>query len=256
MTYKLLGEWNTHPEYGRQFNFSRYEAVKPKDTSGIYKYLVRVCRWIGPATASALVDIYGDQTLEVLRNDPDIVAAEIKGITESRAKEIQKILINMEEEESILVELMDILDIPGLRKSLPYELIEKFGSNAAKILLKNPYVITQFYGSGFLIADRLALQRCKIPPNSMFRAKAAIMYAMEQDLNGNGNTWIPAERLIQDVVGLTSIQDLKKVQSGIDELLALEAIVEILDNEYSGYYSLWEVNRDESYIAARITEMQ
>ena len=252
MTYQLIGEWSVHPDFGRQFKFQQYTPVKPKDTSGIYKYLVRTAKWIGPSIAQQLVEIYGDETLEVLRNDPEMVAAEIRGITEIKAKEIQQILIDHEELESILVDLMKVLDIPGLRKSLPYELIEKFGSNAAEILKKNPYVITQFHGSGFLIADRLGMQRLDIPPDSMFRIKAAIEYAILQDLHSNGNTWISRKSLTNEVKDLTSIEDIKRIELGIDELLALEAIVEASGGEW---LALWKVDQDENYVAGKIKEM-
>ena len=252
MSYQLTGEWSIHPDFGKQFKFQQYTPVKPKDETGIYKYLVRTCRWVGPAIAQQLVEIYGDETLEVLRNDPEIVAAEIRGITETKAKEIQQILIDHEELESILVDLMKVLDIPGLRKSLPYELIEKFGSNAAEILKKNPYVITQFHGSGFLIADRLGMQRLDIPPDSMFRIKAAIEYAILQDLHSNGNTWISRKSLTNEVKDLTSIEDIKRIELGIDELLALEAIVEASGGEW---LALWKVDQDENYVAGKIKEM-
>ena len=257
MTYKLQGEWSHHQDFGKQFKFSHYTAVAPKDTNGIYKYLVRTAKWIGPSIAQQLVEIYGDKTLDVLRSDPEIVAAEIRGITETRALEIQAILIENEEEEAALVELMGILNIPGLRKSLPYELIEKFGSNAFEILKKNPYVITQFYGSGFLIADRLAMQSLKIDPNSMFRVKAAIEYAMDQDLHSNGNTWIHQEHLLRAVVELTSMEDLQRIMLGIDELLAREAIVETLGGNGSsgGWLALYEVDKNETYVANKIKEM-
>ena len=252
MTYQLTGEWSIHPDFGKQFKFQQYTPVKPKDTSGIYKYLVRTAKWIGPSIAQQLVEIYGDETLEVLRNDPEIVAAEIRGITETKAKEIQQILIDHEELESILVDLMKVLDIPGLRKSLPYELIEKFGSNAAEILKKNPYVITQFHGSGFLIADRLGMQRLDIPPDSMFRIKAAIEYAILQDLHSNGNTWISRKSLTNEVKDLTSIEDIKRIELGIDELLALEAIVDASGGEW---LALWDVDQNETYVADKIKEM-
>lgn len=257
MEYKLTGEWSFHSDFGKQFKFSNYTAVAPQDETGIYKYLVRTAKWIGPAIAQSLVEIYGDNTLEVLKKDPEMVAAEIRGITETKAKEIQEILIDHEELESILVDLMAILDIPGLRKSLPYEMIEKFGSNAAKILQKNPYVITQFIGSGFLIADRLALQRLNIEPDSMFRVKAAIEYAMDQDLHGVGNTWISTERLIQDVVELTSMDNTHRIMLGVDELLALEAIVETPGGNGSqwGWLALYEVDENETYVADKIKEM-
>ena len=243
MAYKLSGEWSSHPEFGKQFKFSNYSPVAPKDTNGIYKYLVRTAKWIGPSIASALVDIYGDKTLDVLREDPEMVAAEIRGITEKRAKEIQAILVEHEEEESVLVELMGILNIPGLRRSLPVELIQEFGSNAAKILKKNPYVITQFYGTGFLIADRLAMHSLKIDPKSMFRIRAAIEYAMKQDLHGTGSTWINPAGLIaamRELIG--DVDDFELL--GIEELLAREVIV-----EGPAGLAFWEVDKDESYIA-------
>lgn len=256
MEYQLVGEWSVHPDFGNQFKFQRYTAIKPKDTSGIYKYLVRVAKWVGPATAEALVDTYGEDTLDVLRNDPELVAAEIKGINEQRAAEIQEILVNNEQGETILVELIDILDIPGLRRSLPYELIEEYGSDAAETLKANPYVITQFYGTGFLIADRLALQRLSIPVDSMLRLKAAVKYAMDQDLNSNGNTWISRAGLTMDVSNLTSINDIKRIYYAIDELIILdEAIIERIDEGYNEWLALSEVDRDETEITDKIKEM-
>lgn len=255
--YQLSGKWLKHPEYGEQFQFGSYRVVEPNNINGIFKYLIRVAKGVGPSIASKLVDLYGEETLKVLREDPNLVAAEISGITEKKALEIQDNLLELELEESTIVELMDILNIPGLRKSLPMELYQKFGLNAAEILKKNPYVICQFVGSGFLIADRLALQRLNVPADSMFRIKAAIEYAMDQDLHSNGNTWIPAEQLIQAVVELTSIEDLKRILLGIEELTALEAIVETPggNGASGGWLALWEVDQDESYVASKIKEM-
>lgn len=249
MQYKLSGKWSNHSEYGKQFNFNSYSTIKPADSNGIFKYLVRTAKWVGPTIASRMIDLYGEKTLEVLRSDPELIAAEIQGITETKALGIQETLLEHEQEESILVDLMKILNIPGLRKSLPHELIQKFGLNAADILRRNPYVITQFHGSGFLIADRLAMHSLNIPNDSMFRIKAAIQYAMRQDLH-NGSTWITRKRLTQDVKDL--IGDVDGIIDGIAELLAVEAIVDASGGEW---LALWEVDRDETYVANKIKEM-
>ncbi len=68
MDYLLFGEWSKHPQFGSQVKFVRYETVQPEDTDGIYKYLVRIAKWVGPSTGEKLVDKYGDDTLNVLRN--------------------------------------------------------------------------------------------------------------------------------------------------------------------------------------------
>ena len=49
--YKLYGRWTENPKYGRQFQFSSYEADKPKDKDGLIRYLsnprrlVQVSAW-------------------------------------------------------------------------------------------------------------------------------------------------------------------------------------------------------------------
>ena len=52
MFYRLRGKWDpTHPVFGRQFRFCWYETVQPRSTEGIFKYLVRIAKWVGPSGA-------------------------------------------------------------------------------------------------------------------------------------------------------------------------------------------------------------
>ena len=51
---------------------------------------------------------------------------------------------------------------------------------------------------------------------------------------------------------MTSIEDIKRIELGIDELLALEAIV---DASGGKWLALWDVDRDETYVAGKIKEM-
>ena len=105
LAYKLRGHWTENPRFGRQLAFGYYEVLQPKDAEGIFKYLVRVAKWIGPTVAGRIVNAYGENSLEVLRSDPERVAAEIKGITLERAKEIQACLAENEQIEAALVEI-------------------------------------------------------------------------------------------------------------------------------------------------------
>jgi len=253
MTYKLSGQWSRHSEYGLQFKFQNYSQVAPQDPGGIYKYLVRTVKHVGPAIAQALTELYGNQTLDVLRESPELAAAEVRGITEARATEIQKTLLAAEEDENLLVELMDILDLPGLRKSLPFDLINEYGGNAVIKLKENPYILTQFHGTGFLAADRLALQKLNIDSDSMFRLNAAVIYAMEQDLNGNGNTWMNRQALIFEVNNLTSIGNLKRIELCVYEMIMNLQLVETPAG--GEWVALFEVDRAETYVAQRIKEM-
>ena len=246
LEYKLFGTWKTHDKYGRQFAFVSYQTVKPQDTEGIFRYLVRFARWVGPTTASLMVDNFGEETLDVLRKEPETVAKSIKGLSLKKAKEISETLIQLEFEESVMVELMSILTLPGLRKNLPYELVAEYGSNAAEILKENPYIICDFAGTGFILADRLAVQCCKIDPESMFRKKAAVRHVIKEQQHGNGHTWVLDTDVKMEAADLISTK--LRLDTAIFELC--EDGVLVMDR--AGYLTFVKVDEDESLIARKI----
>ena len=244
MEYVLHGEWQNDPKFGKQFRFERYEPVAPSDKDGIYKYLVRTCKWVGPAIAEELLLHYGDKTLDILRENPNGIAKDIKGLTLSKAKEIQACLIELETSEAVLVELMAILTIPGLRKTLPFDLIDDYGSNAAVVLRENPYILTDYHGTGFEMADRLALHSLNIDPDSIFRAKAALIHVIKEDFH-NGNTWVPW------AVISSAMQDI-----GIKSSLSVEAAREMVSYKilvrHNELFTLAKIDRNETVISEGI----
>jgi exodeoxyribonuclease V alpha subunit len=95
--YRFSGDWTEHPQWGRQFKFVRYQAELPQTTDGIYRYITRTARWVGPKVGRAIVKAFGEKTLGVLKHDPLRVAACIKGITLERAEEISAALLENED---------------------------------------------------------------------------------------------------------------------------------------------------------------
>lgn len=62
-----LGNWTTHPSFGRQFRVEFYEKQLPATATAILKYLSSgAIKGIGPMTAKKIVEQYGDDTLDVL----------------------------------------------------------------------------------------------------------------------------------------------------------------------------------------------
>ena len=244
MEYVLHGEWQNDPKYGKQFRFERYESVMPQDADGIYKYLVRMVKWVGPAIAENLLDHYQGGTLEMLRLNPESVADDIKGLTLAKAKEIQACLVELETDEAVLVELMSILTIPGLRKTLPFDLLDDYGSNAAVMLRKNPYILTDYHGTGFMMADRLALHSLNIDPGSIIRAKAALIHVIKEDFR-NGNTWVPWSIIYSAMHNI-----------GIADLWKLEAAEQLIDEkvlvQHDELFTLTKIDRNETVIAEGI----
>jgi len=82
---RLFGEWADHPQYGRQFRFTRYQLVRPTSAAAIRAYLSGgLVEGIGPALAERLVKRFGDKTLDILDSAPERVC-EVPGIGEKRA---------------------------------------------------------------------------------------------------------------------------------------------------------------------------
>ena len=246
MDYKLFGEWSTHAQYGPQVKFVRYEAIQPCDTAGIYKYVVRIAKWVGPSIGDQLVETYGEETLTILRTDPDRIAKEIKGLTLTRATEIQTELVELEDTEAIIVELMNVLTTPGLRKSLPFDLVDRFGSDAVDMVRENPYLLTDFPGVGFLLADQVALSM-HFDQSSLYRKMAGAEHALKMN-EREGNTWHEMELLIRKANELLGIET---ASEAIAQLLEDDRIVRSAD----GWVALSVTHVDEDYIAAKVCRL-
>jgi len=244
MDYILHGEWHDDPKFGKQFKFERYESVKPSDEDGIYRYLVRMCKWVGPAIAEELLLHYGDKTLDILRENPNGIAKDIKGLTLSKAREIQTCLIEMETSEAVLVDLMSILTIPGLRKTLPFDLIDDYGSNAAVMLRENPYILTDYHGTGFETADRLALHSLNIDPDSMFRIKAGVVHIIKDDFR-DGNTWVSIDTILNRASDFGI--DITRISIVMQILIDEEVVV-----QHDDLFTLTKIDKNETIIAEGI----
>lgn len=245
MEYLLTGEWGESPQYGKQFKIKSFSTLLPADPNGIYKYIVRICKFVGPTIGARLVETYGAETLNMMRTEPAKIAREIAGINYDRAIEIQGTLIENEATESVIVELEAMLDIPGMRKALPGELIKKFGSNAAEAVKQNPYILIQFSGISFILADRVAM-KLGYARDGIERKKAAAMHCVDQDGVLRGDVWVHESVLEAEMKELIQVNDL---MAGVAALVECEKLVE--DN---GHFALPRRAYDEAYIAEKVTE--
>lgn len=252
MGYKLWGKWVDDPQWGKQLKIKTYEAITPKSTDGIYRYIVRIAKWVGPKTGKALVEKYGAQTLDVLRLKPEQIAAEIKGITIERAKEIQILIQDNEAIEGALVELEKLIGGAGLRQSLPMDLVQKWGANAVPMLKDNPYLLIEMKQVGFPSADRIAVDRFKVQPQSVFRQQAAVIHFIREKTHGEGHVWVDEKGLVDDVRRLIRCDPAEGLARAVEK----GAVVR--DEETGtgiGLVALVGMARDEKYIADKVKEM-
>ena len=82
----LRAFFETHKIYGQQFHAESYEQVRPATSEAILKYLsAGAIKGIGPSTAAKIVARFGENTLDVMENEPRRLS-QIKGISVGKAE--------------------------------------------------------------------------------------------------------------------------------------------------------------------------
>jgi len=244
--YRLRGQWVSNDRFGKQFKFHWHTIERPTNSRGMYAYLVRMCKWIGPAIANQICDAYGDKALDILKSSPDRVAAQIKGITPDRAKEIQDILIANDSFETVMVDLEGMFaSIKGLPRSLTSSALKTWGSDAVEIIKKNPYRLTKIKGVGFHMADEVALN-IGFNRDSYRRERAAVWHVITETMQSTGSVWVSMDEIEAGVMKLIG-------KKGIDGIFRLQKLGMIVERD--AFYTIASTDADETYIAKKIGEL-
>jgi len=204
--YRFRGDWTDNPKFGRQFKFFSYQAEIPQTTDGIYRYIIKVAKWIGPQVGNAIIAAFGEKALEILKHDPLRVATCIKGITLERAEEISGDLFENEYIEAAQVELEGLLGGHHLPKKTIPQLIEKYKSDAPAKVRKDPYILQEVRGVGFPTADRVAVAT-GVVPQSATRRMAATVHVLKEAAESRGHVWLPLEKYeekLRNLIGIPS----------------------------------------------------
>lgn len=205
----LRGTWVTHATYGQQFKAEWTQRRLPVGASAIFRYLATgALKYIGPTTAKVLVDRFGDETLEIIENEPERLA-EIKGISESRAQEISLAF----RKQVTLRRLMELLNQYGIKPFVAVQLYHYLGAQAVDAVKDNPYILTAF-GAEFFEADNMALEM-GFEGDCPQRMEAALTFELNHNLN-NGHTFLPYHKLLA-----ATAQLLEADPSALEESLAV-----------------------------------
>ena len=235
---ELTGKW-VDGKYGRQLSVENCTIARPKTSEGIIAYLSSdLIKGIGDKTARAIVDRFGEQTLDIIDKTPECLL-EVPGITERKLDSIMEGY-----RESVgLREIMTALAAYGVTPKKAEKIFEAYGAQAAEIVKANPYILCNIHGFGFKTVDEMA-QKNGIPLNSPQRIAEGIIYTLGQSQQ-SGHLFLRSEELCKDAAKLLGISAL--VNTGIQKLL-LDLILEGRLREEDGRIYL-----PKNYIAERET---
>ncbi|HUS17794.1 MAG TPA: ATP-dependent RecD-like DNA helicase, partial [Chloroflexia bacterium] len=211
---RLEGSWKQHPQYGRQFQVSRYQALIPGTIPGLKKYLGSgLLKGVGPIWAEHLVNAFGFDTLEVLERAPERLL-EIPGMGPARARTIARAW----REQAAVKDLMEYLQAQGLPVSLALRIVKRYGDEATRIVRLEPYrLIDDVFGVSFELADQLAT-RVGLPADGAARIGAGLRQVLAE-ASDDGHTWMPQDAVLTAATRLLGLPP-EQVATGLSMLVA------------------------------------
>ena len=186
------GDYTAHPVYGEQFKVSNYQITAPDDALSMERYLGSgAIKGIGEALAARIVKRFGKDTFRIIEEEPERLA-EIKGISERKAKEIA---VQVYEKRDAR-DAMTFLQKYGISNTLAIRIYEAYGMNLYGIMKENPYRLAEdIDGIGFRIADAIA-SRIGIHTDSDYRIRSGLLFTLMQ-AGMDGHCYLPESLLLR-----------------------------------------------------------
>ena len=219
-TLKLVGKIVTHQDYGEQFKVDTFEKTMPKSLSSLERYLANgTIKGVGPATAKKIVDTFGEETLHVLKFEPEKLS-NIKGINKEKAIAISETFLENWE----LWQIVGYLEKFGIGVQNAKNVYKKLGSNAIDEIEKNPYILIDVANNvDFKKIDKIAIEN-GTSLDYAERIKCGIKYAINIACT-NGNCRVQKQNLItfcRELLNVTA----EEIEENIITLKVLNQIVE------------------------------
>ena len=199
---KITGDIVKHPDYGEQFKIETFEKMMPTTKEALERYLSNGnFKGIGPATAKKIVNTFGDDTINIIKLEPQKLV-QIKGITKEKALEIaEQFLANWE-----IWQIVGFLDKFGIGPQSAEGVYKKLGEGALEKISENPYILIDVASKvSFEKVDKIALEMGAQPDNYK-RIRSGIKYGLEK-IGLNGNSCVLYENLIKYEVDLLKLDE-------------------------------------------------
>lgn len=241
-TLTVIGEWEKHPRHGHQFKAKDVKSTQPVSLEGIVRFLGSGnFPGIGPKIAQKIVDRWGEDTLDILNNNLDVLLV-IPGITERKLEKIKLAWSEYHEMQDLMV----FLDSHGVTGKIQQKIYKKWGPGSISHIKRNPYLLTEIDGVGFKRADRVALA-VGVDTTSADRITSGLIYTLQKSTE-EGHVYLP-----QDETVLRTSEEL-----GIPSELVENVISELHGNKVvtEGNRLYWRpIHKAEFIVASSIAEI-
>ena len=197
---RLSGEWVTHPRFGDQFKADTIRVTVPGDAEGIERFLASgAIDGVGPALAKTIVGEFGEDTLNIIENEPHKLER-VRGIGKKTASKIA----DSYRRHSELKDIMLWLQERGVSGIYAARIFKTYSSNAIEVMSTNPYrLIEDINGIGFVIADTIAKSN-GLDNDSYERIAAGLTHTLNNETRF-GHCCLPYEVLVEKTAKLLNV---------------------------------------------------
>ncbi len=229
-TYTFSGEETDHAKYGKQFKVTSYEMNDVKTGDEIIDFLSsNHFKGIGMRTASKIYNHLGDDTMDVLKSDPDRleeidispeIIAEIKTkmVGLDGIDELFKMLKPLDFSEYLITDIYQYLNLKGIKDLVKYL---KYNSY---LLIDDVKLMT------FEKADKIFLMYNEDGINSNERLRAAFMYFSKDLCYRTGDTLVRKSDLFDTLRRRINL-DFETFEQIVEELFR-SGDIEDIDSEF------------------------
>ena len=211
-TIKATGRYTEHAAYGQQFKIDSFETIVPTDAVAIERYLASgAIKGIGAKLGARIVRRFGDDTLRIMQQEPERLA-EIKGISDRKAREIAQQMAEQEDMRKAMLFLQQY----GIPLSLGIKIYQFYGMEMYRVFQENPYKMAEdIPGVGFKTADEIA-SRLGIQKDSEYRIRCGLLYVLSMAA-GEGHVYLPQEVLMARTAELLLV-DMQEMEKHIMDM--------------------------------------
>lgn len=225
--------------WGPQIKVKSSRLIRTKTKAGIISFLTSgLVKGIGPVTAEQMYAKYGNDTIDIFKENPDALL-EFRGITPAKRDIIYASLCENEKYER-LCKLLGRITPNQANK-----ILEKYGDDAEKIIKKNPYqLIYDINGFGFMKVDEIA-RSAGIPEESKSRVGAALVHVLKTLSETDGHCFAS-----MDLLSIEGINLLSPIPTDITSTKFKNKFT----NEVFQYADDWLSHRDDIFKKYKIEE--
>ncbi len=214
---RLLGRTVLDPRWGPQFKVSLGYPVPPATLEGVRAYLASgKVHGIGKALAGRLVEAFGEETLQVIEEDPKRLC-EVEGIGPKRSRELHRAFKDQKGRREALV----FLQGHGVKPAMAEHIWRRYDTETVALVRENPYRLAEeIRGVGFRTADGIA-RALGFEADSPIRAVAGLVHLMAA-AGDEGHVFLPPELLLERAERLLGHRPEAELSTLLDEERLIE----------------------------------